>query len=658
MIRRSSRWVALLVIVALSYSLSGCSGHDGRAPTARQGLVDLSGSGEVLTASSIDLDGEWAFYWKQLLTPEDFRGPQPPPASAHLRLPGAWNGLKVDGTSIDGDGFATFRLRILTGATPGDLALHLGTIESAYRLWANGTLVSENGVIGMNAAAETPAQSSRLVRLPPGRPLELVLQVSNFHYREGGVLSPIELGAPDWLESARLRKWAVVSLCIGAIAVMGLYHLVFYAFRRNNMATLYFGVYCLLWTGYLLTSDSSDWVVNLLSQRIPVPLLNRVDLMCFVLSVPVCYAFFRSLYPEEFSRRLGQATWALATLFTAMGVVLPTLAFTSAIPIYYAFAAVMILYFLARLFVAVRRKREGASFILLGFIVLGGAGINDMLYDMQVIRSAFLMHIGLLVFVLCQAFALSLRFSMAFTAVERLSAELGDKNLSLEQEMNESNRLAREIVNVSEDERRHISYELHDGLCQQLTGARLHFSVLRRKLAGTVRQDPEWGQLASMLEGLVDHAYELSHGLWPVDHDGHGVSPSLEELAHRLSATSGIAIELLEDRGCDICRNPAVTQLYRIAQEAITNSVRHARADRITVTFDCSDRKIMSLSVRDDGIGRDRAARSGGGLGMRIMAHRAQILGGHLEIADAPEGGTVVSCTALCEAMTKQEQRP
>lgn len=655
MIRRPSRRVALLVIVALAFLLSGCSRQDADAPPAKQGVVDLPARGNPLAFSTVDLDGEWEFYWKQLLGPDDFRAPQPPAPTAYRRLPGAWNDVKVAGKAIGGEGYATFRLRIQAAAETGDLALSLGTIESAYRLWANGTLVSENGVLGTSAATEMPAQSSRLVRLPTGRPLELVLQVSNFHYREGGVLSPIELGRPDLLESARLRKWAVVSLCIGAIAVMGLYHLVFYAFRRRNTATLYFGIYCLLWSGYLLTSDSSDWVVNLLSQRIPVPLLNRVDLLCFVLSVPVCHAFFRSLYPDEFSRRIGRGAWGLAALFTVLGVVLPTLAFTSAIPIYYLFSAAMILYFLARLFAAVRRAREGAGFILLGFVVLGGTGINDMLYDMQAIRSVFLMHIGLLFFVLCQAFALSLRLSKAFAAVELLSAELADKNLSLEQEMRESNRLAREIVNVSEDERRRISYELHDGLCQQLTGVRLHFSVLRRKLAGATEQHPEWSQLASMLEGLVDHAYDLSRGLWPVDHDGRGVSPSLEELARRLSATSGIAIELREDRGCPTCRNAGVTQLYRIAQEAITNAVRHANATRIIVAFDCGDRKTMALHVCDDGIGRSRAARSNGGLGMRFMAHRARVLGGHLEVLDLPEGGTVVSCTARCETMAQTE---
>jgi signal transduction histidine kinase len=657
MIRRSLPRVHLIIIAALSLVLSGCYGQDFPTAPAHQGIADLSGyTGS--DSATVDLDGEWEFFWKQLLSPEDFRQPQPPAVSGYLGLPAAWNGARVDHNDIGSEGYATFRLRVLTAADAGDLAVHLGTIESAYRLWANGTLVSENGVIGDSAVTEIPAQSSRLVRLPAGRPLELVLQVSNYHYREGGVLSPIRLGPPERLESAQRAKWAAVSFCIGAIAVMGLYHLAFYAFRRRNSATLYFGAYCLLWTGYLLTSDSSDWVVNLLSQRIPDLLLNRIDLLCFVLSVPVCHAFFRSLYADEFSGRVGGLAWTLAGIFAALGIVLPTLAFTSAIPAYYLFSAVMIVYFLTRLVVAVRRRREGAGFILAGFIVLGGAGINDMLLDMQAIRSVFIMHAGLLVFVLCQAFALSLRFSRAFAAVERLSSELAEKNVSLEVEMNESNRLAREIVNVSEDERRRISHELHDGICQQLTGTRLHFSVLRRKCASTTEPHPEWGQLTSMLEGLVDHAYDLSHGLWPVDHDGGGVSPSLEKLAHRLSATSGIAIELAESYGCDTCRNAAVTQLYRIAQEAITNAVRHAHADRITVSFDCTDRRTMVLTVHDDGIGRSRASPSDSGLGMRIMAHRARTVGGHLEVADAPGGGTVVSCTARCELMAAQESAP
>lgn len=642
-------WIVPLVAALLL--LSGCSGSDVHTPVARRGVIDLSDNGEPLLASSVRLDGEWAFYWNRLLTPADFHGPHPPAVSGYLRLPGAWNGARVDGRTLGGKGYATFRLRIVNGAQSGDLSLYLGSVASAYRLWVNGALAAQSGIIGKSATTEIPEQSVRLVRMPAGRSLELVLQVSNYHYRNGGVLAPVELGSQKRLESEQLRKWGVALFCIGAMVVMGLYHLALYFFRRRNVATLFFGIYCLLWAGYLFTSDSGDWAINLLIQQIPVPLLNRIDLLCFVVSLPVGYCFFRSLYPGEFSALLGRAAWLMAGLFTLLGLGLSTLAFTSIIPVYYLYAAVMILYSLVGLFLAVRRNREGARFILIGFLVLGGAGVNDMLCDMQVIRSVNLVQIGLFVFILFQAFALALRFSRAFSSVERLSSELASKNLALTEEMTERSRLAREIVNVSEEERRRISHELHDGLCQQLTGAKLHFSVLRRKLADVVEQLPEWRQLSTLLEEMVDQAYILSRGLWPVEHDPRGISPSLTELTRRLGETSGIAVELRESRGCTLCGNAGVNQLYRIAQEAITNAVRHADADRIVVVFDCAGRKTIALSISDNGIGRERAPRGEGGLGMQIMAHRARILGGRLTVADVPEGGTVVSCVVRCEEM-------
>jgi len=107
------------------------------------------------------------------------------------------------------------------------------------------------------------------------------------------------------------------------------------------------------------------------------------------------------------------------------------------------------------------------------FAFLGYAGVNDMLNNMELIDSVSLIHIGMFIFVLFQAFALSLRYSNAFAVVERLSGELSDKNAVMEAEIAERNRLELEIVHVAEEARRRISYELHDGLCQQLTGARL-----------------------------------------------------------------------------------------------------------------------------------------------------------------------------------------
>ena len=503
----------LAVLAALTFLFSGCTGSHAITPPALNGVIDISNV-DILHSEPVRLDGQWAFYWKQLLTPDDFGGRHPPAVSAYLSLPGSWNGVRIDGEELGGEGYATFRLQILTGPVYGDLALRLRGVSSACRLWANGKLLAESGVVGKDLSGETPTQSIQIAGLPlDGRPVDLVLQVSNYHYREGGVVASIELGSAKQLESAQLTLWGLTLFCIGSLLVMGLYHVVLFCFRRKNTAPLYFGFYCLLWTGYLLTSTSNDWVVNLLLSPIPVPLLNRVDLICFVISVPVAYAFFRTLYPEEFSLRLQQATWALAAVFTFSGLALPTMTFTSIIPVYYLFSGMMIFYSLVRLFAAMRRKRQGALFILLGCVAIGSAGLNDMLYDMQLIRSVYLVPLGMFVFILFQALALSLRFSRAFTAVEWLSEALADKNLSLEKEMAERTRLEREIVNVSEAERRSISHDLHDGLCQLLTGARLHFSALRRKLAGAEDQPLEWRQLSSLLEESVNLAYDLSRGL-------------------------------------------------------------------------------------------------------------------------------------------------
>jgi Signal transduction histidine kinase len=289
---------------------------------------------------------------------------------------------------------------------------------------------------------------------------------------------------------------------------------------------------------------------------------------------------------------------------------------------------------------------------------MGATGINDMLYDLQMIQSVYLIHIGMFVFIFFQAIALSIRFSRSFHAVEQLSCELSGKNRDLEEEMAERTRLEREIVNISEEERRSISHQLHDGLCQLLTGVRLHFSSLRRQLSDADRQKPEVAEVSSLLEESVNHAYDLSRGLWPVEHDSNALSPSLEELTRRLAESSGVVIEFNQQRGCRVCTNKGVTQLYRIAQEALTNAVKHARAGRIAVALQCQNRGELTLTVQDDGIGRDLAERTKGGLGMGIMQHRARLINAHLTVADAAGGGTLVSCTIPCDLETTEGCSP
>lgn len=638
--------VRLVLIVLLS--LWGYGVAVAADPVARDGVIDLS-SVDLQKSGPIRLDGEWELYWKQLLTPVDFQREPLPVPSGFLTIPGAWNSFVLKGEKLGGAGHATLRLRILAGRNPQELTLRIGKQFSAYRLWANGVLLTQNGVIGSSASEETPHSAIRQPRLQlQGQPVDLLLQISNYHFREGGIISPITLGTVEQMEPVQMRRWALALICVGSLLVMGFYHIGLYCVRRKDSAPLYFGIYALLWATCSLTSNTTDWAINLLLKEPFVLSSNLVADVTFLLSLPFGYAFLRTLYPVEFSSRLQTLAAVVVLLFSISELTGLTAEYPGVVHLLYLFVLALIAYCVVMLLRALYKGREAALLMLSGFAALGAAAINDMLFDLQIIDSIYLIHVGMFVFTLFQATALSHRFSLSFSAVERLSEELADKNRTLEDEMAERTRLEQKVVDISEDERRCISHELHDGLCQQLGAARLRFFVLRQKLRVTPDEQDELAQLSALLDESTNHAYNLSRGLWPVEPGLPGTIPSLEKMVRSLSESSGTAIEVTRKLRCKNCRNRHIVQLHRIAQEAITNAVKHANADLITVSFDCLG-DSMVLSVRDNGVGKSSAPPSSGGLGTAIMHHRAKIISGSLQIIDIESGGTAVVCRVACD---------
>jgi signal transduction histidine kinase len=272
-----------------------------------------------------------------------------------------------------------------------------------------------------------------------------------------------------------------------------------------------------------------------------------------------------------------------------------------------------------------------------------------MLTDTQMIRSVFLIPVGMFVFVLFQSFALARRFTMAFSSVEVLSDKLEEQNEILQADMAEHIRLEHEIELVAEKERRAISRELHDGLCQQLTAARLHCSVLRRENKGRNKAVSGIEEMAGLLHGAVDHAYELSRGLWPVEHEERDLVSSLEGLVGKLRSSQPLEVSISCELACEHCHNANASPIFYIVREALQNVCKHASATRVQIVLDCrSVAQTLILRIEDDGVGRIDKQSSSGGLGLRIMAHRARSIGGELTIADRPGGGTVVSLAVPC----------
>ena len=208
-----------------------------------------------------------------------------------------------------------------------------------------------------------------------------------------------------------------------------------------------------------------------------------------------------------------------------------------------------------------------------------------------------------------------------------------------------SQRLEREIVNISEAEQRRIGQDLHDGLCQYLAGLTCCASSLRDDLEKLHlhAETTTAGELSKLLQDAVVQTRDLARRLVPAHVSRLGLALALEWLAQSVTTLHGINCKFLSRSKSPDCDEFTAVHLYRIAQEAINNATRHGKAKNIVVSLDTQDHSI-ALRVLDDGTGISDS--DSGGIGLDIMRYRARLIGGQLTV-DRPNGcGTSVSCVA------------
>lgn len=216
---------------------------------------------------------------------------------------------------------------------------------------------------------------------------------------------------------------------------------------------------------------------------------------------------------------------------------------------------------------------------------------------------------------------------------------------ALERESRERARLEAALLNAGEEERRLMGAEVHDGLCQQLTAAILNCAVAERRGEqdhGRAIEDIRTAR--KLLEECVDDAYSLVHRLAPLQMSGKDLSQALSTLAERTRQSAEISCRYREEGDTRRFIPQAGAHLYRIAQEAIRNVIRHAHAKEVVIELS-GEAQAIHLRIVDDGAGIDesRPTRSGG-MGLGTMRYRAGLIGGELTISRGPTGGTIVAC--------------
>jgi signal transduction histidine kinase len=233
-----------------------------------------------------------------------------------------------------------------------------------------------------------------------------------------------------------------------------------------------------------------------------------------------------------------------------------------------------------------------------------------------------------------------------------LEARVAQRTAALTAEMGERKRLEHELLGASDREQRRIGYDLHDSLGQHLTGTALASQVLADKLGiRNVPEAPDATKLVELIEEGISLSRRLAKGLNPVELSSDGLMQALDEFAAATRDLFGVSCRFECESPVLVADAVAATHLYRIAQEAVGNAIKHSGATRIVITLETQEDRSV-LRIEDDGAGLPDPIPCGDGMGLRIMSNRAKMIGGAFEIARRSPAGTVVTCLlppALCE---------
>jgi signal transduction histidine kinase len=224
-------------------------------------------------------------------------------------------------------------------------------------------------------------------------------------------------------------------------------------------------------------------------------------------------------------------------------------------------------------------------------------------------------------------------------AVERLADE---RTVALREEMAERERLEIEAAEAGRLERERMGRDLHDSIGQKLSAAAMLARAVARKLDGTDAPEAENARLlADLVKEGATEARRIAHGLAPVELPGGGLAEALRRLAEETRNATGLDCEFSGAPDAPEPEPAAALNLYRIAQEAVANTVRHARAQSLRLRLEPKPDGLR-LEIEDDGVGLQESP--GPGLGLRLMKRRAQTIGATFEIGPGATGGVLVAC--------------
>ena len=273
-----------------------------RNPMAYQGKLNAA-PWDIARSPVIRLDGEWEFYWNQLLTPEDFADNAPVP-DGYMQVPSLWNGKNVQGENLPAFGCATYRLVLENVPFQGVLGLKKTNVRFSSRVYVNGQVLLDDGVPARTAPEYRSGNTPQLGFFEhKGGTIEIIVQAANYEYINSGIPASLELGLEELLIIQHQQKHLTSLLIFGVLCTLALLHLIFFLVTRDgvlrNPMLLLFSLFCVLFAlGNGLADQRS---LLLLLPDIPFTLTFKLKdfflSSCFIVLLWIFYQFKDGLLP-------------------------------------------------------------------------------------------------------------------------------------------------------------------------------------------------------------------------------------------------------------------------------------------------------------------------------------------------------------------------
>jgi signal transduction histidine kinase len=414
------RFAGIVPSIALIFLLlANVSPANASTSICVKGLADLRNN-ESLLSSAVQLDGEWEFYWQELLS-----GDAAPRPGTYTPVPGMWAAA-----GLEGQGFATYRLQVLLPHGLTDIGLKIPEFSTAYTLRVNGEIRAQNGTVSAIPEEGQACYAPQLIYLSaPKDTLAFVLQVSNYAFYTGGVPQSILIGNYQVLASLREAQVGYGAMLFGILLIIGIFHLGIYYFRPKEKYNLYYSLYCLLLAANTLFV-TERWIFAIGGAEM-WPLLYKVYIAMIYLVLLMLILFYSAFFQPVIARWITRSMAVIFVFQALLVIALPTKLGSWLEPlagINLVTAGIIAIFIFAK---AILKRKEGAVIIAICNIVFLVSFVLDGQLSANQISGIHISHYTTVLYVIAISLILSRRIANAFTKVETLSLDLQSANTDL-----------------------------------------------------------------------------------------------------------------------------------------------------------------------------------------------------------------------------------